>query len=851
MKKSKISFIALALGILLLSMPVISASIEPPFDQPRIDEIWFKVIQSSSTAVADMKAGLIDYLPGAPTYKDYEDFQTLGFDTSLAEMAAFAWFGFNCRDYTPSYAPLPGKTLQPCNDSVFRTAMHYAIGTEEKARITSALLGPLTYPCDSIVPPAQTEWHNPAVTMPKNWALAEQMLLDAGYTVVGGKLYNPDGSEVRTMELLYSSGDLLLQTTVEEYCIVWNKFFEDMGVTAAGGGGYKLYPIKPMGMSFGAIVMKILSSHDFDIMTLGWTNLGRFCDYVYDFFNSKFAVPWAYNTGGFENDTCDDLTEIIKFSLDRVAINAAADEFQERFSYEWNPYIVRTAGYQAGVYGRAPHAPPYDPVEIRRLDNWLAMPSYGADNDWTWSLMHWEDNPTGTCDYINRRIAMPPSELHPWYSDELYEWNILDRVVAGLLNIVPTGPDSLKDMPWIACNWTVTYWKWPALGIENGMKVQFNLRHDVYWQNGDQVTAEDVMMNWDMLREWKPGRYSTMWENLIYTEMEDPFTVAAYVNQTSISTLYDFAGTGLFFPKRILQELEARLHNVTHPWYHNARAFMPWLEDYTAFFKHKKIPVDPAPVDPLISTKYEGDDISGNIGHNPLGDFAEPPKMVEEYTCLIGCNPYIYDYWHPMENIAHVVAFPKFWWNCPVEQNFIGPVRVDPGQPFAFYEEVQNMGAKIGGEFVEVVLDYINITKNGVVVRQIPGPIVIPPFGTIVIGEGGIVTYEQFRLGIRPAPFIEVFPEKCLHYLDCICVEYEPEGPFPLECSSYKHYIWVTLVEDINLDCKVDLKDVYAAGKAYGSKPGTAKWDARCDVNDDFKVDLKDYYAICKKYGKL
>jgi hypothetical protein len=50
-------------------------------------------------------------------------------------------------------------------------------------------------------------------------------------------------------------------------------------------------------------------------------------------------------------------------------------------------------------------------------------------------------------------------------------------------------------------------------------------------------------------------------------------------------------------------------------------------------------------------------------------------------------------------------------------------------------------------------------------------------------------------------------------------------------------------------DIKVDLKDVYAAGKAFGSFPGHAKWNTVADINHDYKIDLKDYYAICKKFG--
>jgi hypothetical protein len=73
--------------------------------------------------------------------------------------------------------------------------------------------------------------------------------------------------------------------------------------------------------------------------------------------------------------------------------------------------------------------------------------------------------------------------------------------------------------------------------------------------------------------------------------------------------------------------------------------------------------------------------------------------------------------------------------------------------------------------------------------------------------------------------------------------------------------IWVTIPEDITgsyyvnpqllaPDCKVDLKDVFLAGKAFGSIPGDAKWSPYADVNHDYKIDLKDYFAVCKKFGK-
>jgi len=68
---------------------------------------------------------------------------------------------------------------------------------------------------------------------------------------------------------------------------------------------------------------------------------------------------------------------------------------------------------------------------------------------------------------------------------------------------------------------------------------------------------------------------------------------------------------------------------------------------------------------------------------------------------------------------------------------------------------------------------------------------------------------------------------------------------------------------DVNGDKKVDLKDVYAVGRAFGSVyNSTDGWywhtprrdgcphDPNCDINWDWKIDLRDYYTTCRNFGK-
>ncbi|MEM0006907.1 MAG: hypothetical protein QXR89_01390 [Candidatus Bathyarchaeia archaeon] len=61
--------------------------------------------------------------------------------------------------------------------------------------------------------------------------------------------------------------------------------------------------------------------------------------------------------------------------------------------------------------------------------------------------------------------------------------------------------------------------------------------------------------------------------------------------------------------------------------------------------------------------------------------------------------------------------------------------------------------------------------------------------------------------------------------------------------------ILLTLPQDLNGDRKVDAKDIAIVGKAFGSYPGSARWNPIADLDKNLIVDAKDVAVVCKAFG--
>lgn len=109
---------------------------------------------------------------------------------------------------------------------------------------------------------------------------------------------------------------------------------------------------------------------------------------------------------------------------------------------------------------------------------------------------------------------------------------------------------------------------------------------------------------------------------------------------------------------------------------------------------------------------------------------------------------------------------------------------------------------------------------------------------------------------------IEVFEWNTTDLTPCNNYSISAEAtPVPYEFNTTNNlfvdgYVKIRFVGDINGDGKVDMRDVATAAAAFGSHPGTPRWNPDADITGmvylvpDGTVDMRDVALIAKNFGK-
>jgi len=76
-----------------------------------------------------------------------------------------------------------------------------------------------------------------------------------------------------------------------------------------------------------------------------------------------------------------------------------------------------------------------------------------------------------------------------------------------------------------------------------------------------------------------------------------------------------------------------------------------------------------------------------------------------------------------------------------------------------------------------------------------------------------------------------------------------PDPPAPLPPDP-QDPINMTILGDVNVDGKVDMKDVGIVARLFQVPPTDTLWNSSCDINIDGKVDMKDVGIVAKHFGE-
>jgi ABC-type transport system substrate-binding protein len=775
------SFLILAVIVVLLvsnqaALQFVEGTAVDRVGAPRLDEVYMRIFINPQDALTAYLSGDLDIYPRLTKWWYVEVLMAENQTLLPVESFSFSYFGINTRAFVPADAGQSdaGRSLAPLNWTSFRQGLVWATpAAEEREEAIYSSLNQGNTPIFSVVPPQWGVWHNPTFPQPSgNFTEAWRLMRDGGFSVNNSMLYQPNGVAVRdTIEVHVGFNTLaVIGNVIWGYVDRWNNFTDAyLGVTNCN--------FELIVTTHGDVSLRAFQYRNFDIY-FGFWNWDRSPDYLYDLFHSSQEGASNPNSCGIQNQTLDGLLETLKFGLNLDAKLDAAYRAQKLLMTEFCPYVPMHSPRSVAAYSNR--------SVTHYLTGMVNQRGFGADNMWTWNLLHWSDMPTGggvVCAIVDRDDAM--ASLHPGWTTTT-GGQVLDRIFDPLIAPTP----SLEDLPWTAGSWMVEPFEWAPLNIVKGVKVTFQLRTDINWHDGKPVTSADVEFAWEFMRSFP--RLAHVWEHFVWAESVDPCTVVAYLNVTSQWILYDLAEVALMFPK----------HIYNHPCVQGLFA-------------------GASPVDAPL----------WNISYMDWQGYAPPliPHMDAGLTALVGCGAFVFDYWNATSNTIHLVRNPDYWVDSPVEANVVlAHQRVGLNEEFRFRVELVNTGSTAAAYgLIATSLDAVNVTIDGNVVATIHGPISLGPFETSVFN----------------GTFTHSFATKGLHEVGCRTYE---NGSL---LDTYEFSIYVTVAEDFNLDYTVDVYDVVVASLAFGSHPGDLLWDARADVNQDSTVDIFDMVKIALRFG--
>ena len=781
---------------------------------PRADKLMIKLYPDFIAEAAAFEACEIDMMDYplrhefASAWAENPDINLTYFGVNLDEMV----LEFN-HNATVSGEP------NPCTVLSFRQAIAHTV---DRNYLTGTIMEGTGIPIYTEVPPypCLTEYQHPEIrpggllgdlTYPFNITRTEELLTSDGFLIgpEGWRYWDRNGNGI-----MDPGEELNLKFCIpieDPYKIAISEYLINIIESPPIQIQVSRYYIS----NYDAFLMVMLDK-DFHLY-LADRNLRADPDFLYDMRHS--SMYWhpsvCPNYVHFCNETYDFWAEQLRNAHTEEEAIAAAHKCQEIFASQAGavPICVRT-GFKA-------HKRCYSgPEEPYYCHNWKGIingywdkcscgAEVGVNSWWSFLNMHPKGFEMGDCEHMTIRYGlMTPmlKWLNPLYAYEYWDWEVLNKIYDTLIKNDPYCPK--RDIPWIAKNWTVGWWINPQTG-ENHTKLTFTLRTDVFWQDGVQLTPEDIKFTLEELPELlEENGYPMPWfyskiKDVHNVAILDPCTVIVYMDTCSRWSLH-WIGKLKILPKHVWKPI---IMNGT------PTAFQP----------------DPELIGcgPWRFSEYVAS--SHVLLEKNVGFFQWCPIHVNIHTSA----PPNYEYRQklpPYSSVNFTVALHNLWWNCCYGGELIVGKRI-----------VLESG---GGETVL-------IEEHSKPLRSCQPDIeVLGPFN-----------FSKCHRKIKVQVHIEG-PEVLI---DPETGEPKP-NPWLCQWINVTYDFWSTIKEDIVggtyidphgyahtqmdiPDCQVDIMDVARAARVFGSHLCHPNWDAICDINGDFRVDILDVAGIAKMFG--